>query len=134
MFRRSLIIFLLTLLAFATPAAAQFHRPYYGGGVMRLEPILPQIRMTHPGRFYDAEGPFADGAGGMHYRIKWLTPEGRVIWFDVDARTGRVLGPAGVPAPVGGRFGPGPGGPGRAFPPPWRRPGIGGWPGRPGRR
>jgi hypothetical protein len=126
--RRGILAIVLTLLAFATPAAAQWRHPPYGGGVMRLEPILPGIRMTHPGRFYDAEGPFPDGAGGMHYRIKWLTPEGRVIWFDVDARTGRVIGPAGAPAPQAAPFGPGPAT--RGYPPPWRRPGMGGWPGR----
>ena len=26
-----------------------------------------------------------------HYHLKWMTPDGRVIWFDADARNGRVL-------------------------------------------
>src|ERR1700712_4612318 len=57
-----------------------------------LDQILPQIREQHPGTFYDAEGPFEDGEGRAHYRVKWKTPEGRVIWFNADARSGRVSG------------------------------------------
>ncbi|MEI9932736.1 MAG: hypothetical protein WDM89_19935 [Rhizomicrobium sp.] len=58
-----------------------------------LDRILPTIRQHHPGRFYDAEGPFRGPDGLPRYRLKWMTPGGRVIWFDADARTGRVLGP-----------------------------------------
>jgi len=58
---------------------------------MPLERILPQIRNTHPGTLSDVDGPFADPDGRLHYRIKWLTPAGRVMWLDADARTGRVL-------------------------------------------
>jgi len=58
-----------------------------------LDRILPTIRQHHPGRFYDAEGPFRGPDGSPRYRLKWMTPGGRVIWFDADARTGRVLGP-----------------------------------------
>lgn len=60
--------------------------------VMPLDQILPQIRSSHPGRFYDADGPFPDGHGGLHYRLKWMTPQGRIIWLETDARTGRVVG------------------------------------------
>ena len=77
--------------------------------VLPLDHVLPKIRSRRPGRFYDAEGPFPDGNGGYDYRIKWLTPSGRVIWFDADAHSGRILG-----APSGdwrdnppGAFGPG---------------------------
>lgn len=69
------------------------HPAPYGYGVRPLDRILPTIRSGRPGRFFDAEGPFPDAAGGWHYRIKWLTPEGRVIWLDADARSGKVLGP-----------------------------------------
>jgi hypothetical protein len=65
------------------------------GQVAPLDRILPEIRRNHPGTFYDAQGPFQGADGEMHYRLKWMTPEGRVIWFDANARTGRVLG-AGV--------------------------------------
>lgn len=62
------------------------------GEALPLDRILPHIRSAHPGSFSDVDGPFADPAGRLHYRIKWLTPDGRVIWLDADARTGRVLG------------------------------------------
>ena len=138
---RGFLAIVLTLLALSTPSAAQWrHPPYYGGGVQRLDRILPGIRSARPGRFYDAEGPYRDATGGMHYRIKWLTPEGRVMWLDTDARTGRVIGPAGTPAeipgrprpegpPGDGRFGPMTGGPGMG-PPGDRR--FGPMPGGPG--
>lgn len=61
-------------------------------GVQPLDRILSQMRSNRGGTFYDADGPFPDSQGNMHYRIKWLTPEGRLIWLDTDARTGRVLG------------------------------------------
>ncbi|HEX3653701.1 MAG TPA: hypothetical protein VHU18_12855 [Rhizomicrobium sp.] len=81
------------LLAFS-PAAAQGRivHPYGPGAPVPLERILPQIRSAHPGTFSDVDGPFPDPAGRLHYRIKWLTPEGKVIWLDADARTGHVLG------------------------------------------
>lgn len=129
-----LFALLLTLFAATVPAAAQWGGPGYGG-VQRLDQILPGIRMAHPGRFYDAEGPFPDAAGGMHYRIKWLTPEGRVIWLDTDARTGRVIGPWAAHGAWGVAPGPGippmerrftPGGWGRGFGRGW--PGRGRWP------
>jgi hypothetical protein len=75
-------------------ATAQMRRPASPGyAIQPLDRILPTIRSSRPGRFFDAEGPFPDAMGGWHYRIKWLTPEGRIVWLDADARTGRVLGP-----------------------------------------
>lgn len=53
-----------------------------------LDHILPDIRAAHPGRLSDAQ-PWIDENGRTHYRIKWMTPEGRIIYFDADARTGR---------------------------------------------
>jgi hypothetical protein len=100
--------------------------------------LLPQIRSHHPGTFYDADGPYPDAYGNPHYRLKWLTPEGRIIWLDTDARTGRVIGvdhgasrggyfggvPHGVyPAP---RFGGAPYAAPRGFGAPWGG-GRGGW-------
>jgi hypothetical protein len=58
-----------------------------------LDRILPTVRQHHPGKFYDAEGPWRGPDGQYRYRLKWMTPNGRVVWFDADARTGRVLGP-----------------------------------------
>ena len=58
-----------------------------------LDRILPHVREHHPGKFYDAEGPWRGPDGQYRYRLKWMTPGGRIVWFDADARTGRVLGP-----------------------------------------
>ena len=75
-------LLLLAPLVAAGPAGAQPAQP--------LDRLLPQIRREHPGQFLDAEG-FNSG-GAPHYHLKWLTPDGRVVWFDADARTGRVVG------------------------------------------
>ena len=137
-----------------SPGAAQatYGPGGYGPDVQPLDRVLPAIRNGRAGRFFDAEGPFPDANGGYHYRIKWLTPQGRVIWLDADARSGRVLGVArgdwreqGPPAvgyyngydPQQGRFrgppaGPPPGmglgghGPGGGWHNGGRRPGRGG--------
>jgi len=65
--------------------------PSYGNGVQPLDRLLPGIRREHPGDFYDAEGPTYGPSGDPHYHLKWMTPDGRVIWYDADARNGRVL-------------------------------------------
>jgi hypothetical protein len=74
-------------------AGAQPYGPPDGGreGVQPLDRLLPGIRRAHPGEFYDAEGPTYGPSGDAHYHLKWMTPEGRIIWFDADARNGRVL-------------------------------------------
>jgi hypothetical protein len=99
MFRRTLIPLLTAMCmvcAIASPTLAQgrFAPGPYGPEVLPLDRLLPTVRLNHPGRFYDAEGPFPDEEGNYHYRLKWLTPEGRLIWLDTDARSGRVLGVA----------------------------------------
>jgi hypothetical protein len=145
MYRRALISLLLFVaMACALPSQSPAQEPYprgeYGGQVMPLDRILPNVRAGHPGRFYDAEGPFPDGYGGYHYRIKWLTPEGRVIWLDADARSGRVLGQArgdwraqGPPPVMGQGYPGGPRmGPGFGPPPGGFRGGPGGFGGPPG--
>jgi len=161
MFRRVFMAAVLALLAFASPALGQLQYLLVANGptaqapalaeppatarryptthpynVQPLDRILPGIRSARPGRFFDAEGPYPDPAGGWHYRIKWLTPEGRVVWLDTDARTGRIIGLYHGYArmafpPAGLRYYPfpGPRGPGRFGgwrPGPWR----GGWGGR----
>ena len=81
------------------------------------------IRRERPGNLADVQGPNIGPAGDPRYRLKWITPDGRVLWLDTDARTGRVLGVEGddrgppVPLPRGvlGRRNLGPGDPG---PPP----------------
>ncbi len=66
-----------------------------GSGATSLDRILPEIRRHTPGTFYDAQGPYLGPDGQARYRIKWMTPDGRIIWFDADAHSGRVLGFAG---------------------------------------
>jgi len=75
--------------AAATPALAQ--RGHDRNAVQPLDRLLPEIRRQHPGDFYDAEGPTYGPNGDPHYHLKWMTPGGRVIWLDTDARSGRVL-------------------------------------------
>lgn len=77
------LAFLLLLASFAAPAAAQ-----PPPGAQPLDRLLPQIRRAYPGQFLDAEGVTAGGS--PHYHLKWLTPDGRVMYLDADARTGRI--------------------------------------------
>ena len=71
--------------------AQPYGPPGYRNGVQPLDRLLPGIRRAHPGDFYDAEGPTYGPSGDPHYHLKWMTPDGRVIWYDTDARSGRVL-------------------------------------------
>jgi len=87
--RSRIIPGLFLMLALALPAFAA------GPGGSSLDRILPQIRRATPGTLYDAQGPFPGPDGQARYRLKWMTPDGRIIWFDADARTGRILGMAG---------------------------------------
>jgi hypothetical protein len=80
----------LVVVAPATDAQAQPRRER-GDGVQPLDRLLPSIRRAHPGEFYDAEGPTTGPTGDPQYRLKWMTPDGRIIWLDADARSGRVL-------------------------------------------
>jgi uncharacterized membrane protein YgcG len=86
------VFFLVAAALFALPlclpAAAQSRR---APGVLTLDRILPEVRRTHPGQFYDADGPTGSPDGSQHYHLKWMTPDGRIEWLDTDARTGRVL-------------------------------------------
>jgi uncharacterized membrane protein YkoI len=60
--------------------------------VRPLGPIVHSIRRNHPGRLVDVRGPMTGPRGEPRYHVKWLTPEGRVLWLDVDATTGEVVG------------------------------------------
>jgi uncharacterized membrane protein YkoI len=57
-------------------------RPY-----VPLESIIGQIQARTPGRLVGVRGPNGQGI----YRIIWETPDGRVITFVVDGRTGQIL-------------------------------------------
>jgi hypothetical protein len=84
----ALFLAFLASAAVTTPALAQRDDR---DGVQPLDRLLPEIRRNHPGDFYDAEGPTYGPNGDPHYHLKWMTPDGRVIWYDADARSGRVL-------------------------------------------
>jgi hypothetical protein len=88
---RPALILLMALLAtgLSTPALAQIPR---APGVQPLDRLLPEVRRSVPGQFYDADGPVPGPDGSPHYHLKWLTPDGRIEWLDTDARTGQVLG------------------------------------------
>jgi hypothetical protein len=92
--RAPLVCMFLLLFALVFPALAQDRR----GG---LDRILPRVSRTVPGTFYDAEGPFMTPDGRATYRIKWMTPDGRIIWLTVDANSGQVMGGMPPPPPAG---------------------------------
>lgn len=90
--------FLSFLAAFAATASAQPDRAREGvqsGQVRSLDQIVNGIRRQRPGSLADVQGPNPSPEGEPRYRLKWVTPDGRVLWLDTDARTGRVLGVEG---------------------------------------
>jgi hypothetical protein len=131
---RATIFSAILLGLFALPAASVTAQPYGPApdrdGVQPLDRLLPGIRRAHPGDFYDAEGPTYGPQGDPHYHLKWMTPDGRVIWYDTDARNGRVLRSSpGRDNFDGNRFG-GPDGFRGGPPPGYGRPFGGGYGGR----
>ena len=66
----------------------------YAGRILPLEVILGNVARRYPGHHIGVDGPNQQG-GRMVYRIKWLTPDGRVIIIIVDAETGQILGQRG---------------------------------------
>jgi hypothetical protein len=100
-------IFALLLLGAAAsplPAAAQPFRARQGvqnGQVRSLDEIMRGIRRERPGNLADVQGPNVGPTGDARYRLKWVTPDGRVLWLDTDARTG-----AEVEQPSAGNTGP----------------------------
>lgn len=96
--RPGLYLAILALVGVLLPGPAMAQH-----GVMPLDRVLPGVRRSHPGQFYDAEGPVPGPGGSMHYHLKWMTPDGRIEWLDTDARTGRVLGRMAGREAFGGR-------------------------------
>ncbi len=89
---------LLGVLATPEPLSAQGNRAREGlqsGQVRPLDQILNGVRRERPGSLADVEGPNYGPSGDARYRLKWVSPDGRVQWLDTDARTGRVLGVEG---------------------------------------
>ncbi len=72
----------------------------FGGGrgeapnLLPLEVVLGNVAAQFPGRHLGVDGPFQRD-GRWIYRIKWLTPDGRVLIVFADAQTGQVLGHRG---------------------------------------
>lgn len=58
--------------------------------LLPLEAVLGNIARQIPGHHLDVDGPFERG-GRWIYRIKWLTPDGRVLIIVADAQTGQIL-------------------------------------------
>lgn len=81
-----------TILAVLVPLALSLAAPAHARGT--LDSILPQIRAAYPGQLSDAQ-PYSDASGNLRYRIKWMTPEGRILYFDADPRTGRFSSAGG---------------------------------------
>lgn len=58
--------------------------------LLPLGVVLSNIAQRFPGHHLDADGPFERG-GRWIYRVKWLTPDGRVLIIFADAETGQIL-------------------------------------------
>lgn len=68
------------------PALAQ------NGGTLPSDEIIAQIRAVYAGKpIGQVEGPLANGDGTLRYGIKWLTPDGHVLFIVVDARSGAII-------------------------------------------
>lgn len=121
------LLLAVALLFTASGQAADRRAERSGQTARSLDQLLPEIRRRMPGSFYDADGPYAAGLQ-KRYRIKWMSPDGRIVWLEVDAASGRIIGimarnplhddPArGGPYAPGSPYGPvptpSPGGPGR---------------------
>lgn len=60
------------------------------GQLLPLEVVLSNVAARFPGHHLAVDGPFRRD-GRWIYRIKWLTPDGRVLIVFADAETGQVL-------------------------------------------
>jgi uncharacterized membrane protein YkoI len=92
---------LLAVGALALAAGAQAQTPPFGSGffadnpreaqrMVSLRQVEAAIRRIEPGEMLDAALVPA-GSGRQLYLIKWLTPDGRRIDFEVDAASGQIL-------------------------------------------
>lgn len=88
-----LMLILLPLTLAAQPLAPDYEtaRQAVGrGDMLPLEQILARIEARHPGRIVEVE--LEDENGLWLYEIEVLTPDGRLIELELDARTGAILG------------------------------------------
>ncbi|KIX18848.1 MULTISPECIES: PepSY domain-containing protein [Paracoccus] len=89
----SLMLILLPLTLAAQPIAPDYETARQAvdrGDMLPLEQILARIEARHPGRIVEVE--LEDEDGLWLYEIEVLTPEGRLIEIELDARTGAILG------------------------------------------
>jgi uncharacterized membrane protein YkoI len=61
-----------------------------GPRLLPLEVVLANVARRIPGHHLDVDGPFQRGSRWV-YRIKWLTPDGRVLIVIADAESGQIL-------------------------------------------
>jgi hypothetical protein len=57
------------------------------GHILPLETIIARARQIGRGEYLGVEPELSSNI----YRVKFMRPDGRVVWVDVDGRTGRVL-------------------------------------------
>ncbi len=89
----SLMLILLPLTLAAQPIAPDYETARQAvdrGDMLPLEQILARIEARHPGRIVEVE--LEDEDGLWLYEIEVLTPGGRLIEIELDARTGAILG------------------------------------------
>jgi len=84
MIRRWILLAALAIATLAPVTAAPARAP-------SLDRILPAVARQLAGTLLDARGPITSPNGKQHYEIKWLTPDGRVLWLSADATTGTIL-------------------------------------------
>jgi hypothetical protein len=99
------VILILLAVALSTPQASAQPFPRQGGApqMQSLNAILANIRNQFPGQLSDVQGP----RNGILI-VKWLTPDGQILFIEADMRTGQIVGVRGdgnfrrqnfVPAP-----------------------------------
>ncbi len=94
-----LLVAALGLSAFSAPASVpvqtrEQEEALKGVQQRRIMPLpLIENRIVPRMRGFDYLGPEFD-PGELRYRLKFIR-QGRVVWIDVDARTGQIVGHSG---------------------------------------
>jgi len=94
---RRVELLLCAALAAATPAAtvhadegaARAREGVREGQLVTLESLVSFLEVRYDGRFVEAE--LEERHGRPVYEIEWRSPEGRMLEFEFDARTGELL-------------------------------------------
>lgn len=64
------------------------------GKVQPFPRVLGNIQSRYNGRLSDVRLE-ERGGGAWTYHVKWLTPQGNILVFTVNARTGQIIGVRG---------------------------------------